>query len=281
MIHFLDFTLQNYIILRKQTFLFVTKNCPIVSYNMLNNIQQLQSSLKNHQVTQRTKGEICYWLVNIRFSSNNSNYYRILCIFAAKKETIGNGAEDKNKSAEKVEAVDLGLSVKWANMNVGAKKSSGYGTYFAWGETQPKEYYSWNTYAWSKGDSQFLTKYSTIDKRFQLAPVDDAANANWGGKWRMPTAEECKWEWITKDGVNGYKITGKRTGNSIFLPITGFRFYADTQFRGIKGIYWTSSLYTGNVNKAWCLQFDFSDVNVDYGNLSSNRFSGRCIRAVQ
>ena len=163
----------------------------------------------------------------------------------------GNGAEDKNKSAEKVEAVDLGLSVKWANM---------------------------------------MTKYSTIDKRFQLAPVDDAANANWGGKWRMPTAEECeelmnpnncKWEWITKDGVNGYKITGKRTGNSIFLPITGFRFYADTQFRGIKGIYWTSSLYTGNVNKAWCLQFDFSDVNVDYGNLSSNRFSGRCIRAVQ
>jgi hypothetical protein len=211
-------------------------------------------------------------------------------VFGTVSFAKGNGAEDKNKSAEKVEAVDLGLSVKWANMNVGAKKSTGYGTYFAWGETQPKEYYSWNTYAWSKGDSQFLTKYSTIDKRFQLAPVDDAANANWGGKWRMPTAEECeelmnpnncKWEWITKDGVNGYKITGKRTGNSIFLPITGFRFYADTQFRGIKGIYWTSSLYTGNVNKAWCLQFDFSDVNVDYGNLSSNRFSGRCIRAVQ
>ena len=88
LIHFLDFSLQNYIILSKQTFLFVTKNCPIVSYNMFNNIQQLQSSLKNHQVTQRTKGEICYWLVNIRFSSNNSNYYRILCIFAAKKETI-------------------------------------------------------------------------------------------------------------------------------------------------------------------------------------------------
>ena len=104
----------------------------------------------------------------------------------------GNGAEGDAKTPDGVEAVDLGLSVKWANMNVGAKKSSGYGTYFAWGETQPKEYYSWNTYAWSKGDSQFLTKYSTIDKRFQLAPVDDAANANWGGKWRMPPQRNAK-----------------------------------------------------------------------------------------
>lgn len=86
MIHYLDFSLQNYIILRKQTFLFVTKNCSIVLCDMLNNIQEPRSSLKNHQVTQRTKGEICYWLVNIRFSSNNSNYYRILCIFAAKKK---------------------------------------------------------------------------------------------------------------------------------------------------------------------------------------------------
>jgi hypothetical protein len=97
--------------------------------------------------------------------------------------------EDNSRSEDIVEAVDLGLSVRWANMNVGATKISGYGTYFAWGETAPKDYYSWNTYAWSKGDSQFLTKYSTTDRRTQLAPVDDAAQANWGGKWRMPTVE--------------------------------------------------------------------------------------------
>ncbi len=206
--------------------------------------------------------------------------------------TVGNGkvneSEDKAQTPDGVEAVDLGLSVKWANMNVGAKKSSGYGTYFAWGEILPKEYYSWNTYAWSKGDSQFLTKYSTTDHRFQLVPADDAAHANWGGNWRMPTVDEyeelianCKWEWTTKDGVNGYKVTSKKTGKSIFLPITGCRFYADTQFRGITGIYWTSSLYTANPNKAWCLEFNVSDISVYYGNLSSNRFSGRCIRAVQ
>lgn len=202
----------------------------------------------------------------------------------------GNGTDEKAKSADGVEAVDLGLSVKWANMNVGAKKASGFGSYFAWGETKPKDYYSWKTYVWSKGDSQFLTKYSSTDKRISLAPTDDAASANLGGKWRMPTAEEfdelinpdnCKWEWTTQDGVNGYKVTGKKTGNSIFLPITGFRYYENTQFRSIMGIYWTSTLYTANPNKAWCLEFNFSNIEVHYGKLSSNRFSGRCIRAVQ
>ena len=189
-----------------------------------------------------------------------------------------------------MEAVVLGLRVKWANMNVGATKDSGFGSYFAWGEVKPKKYYSWGTYIWSQGDSKFLLKYSTSDRRIQLTPSDDAARANWGGEWRMPTIEEyeelidpakCTWEWITKDGVNGYKVTGKKTGNSIFLPITGFRFYEGVQFRAIKGIYWTSMLYSGNPNKAWCLEFDFSDVDISFGKLSANRFSGRCIRAVR
>ncbi len=208
--------------------------------------------------------------------------------------TVGNAeghiTGDKTNATNGVEAVDLGLSVKWANMNVGAKKASGYGTYYAWGETKPKEYYSWDSYAWSKDKSQLLTRYSKTDKKSQLALSDDAAHENLGGKWRMPTVDEfeelinpdnCTWEWTSQDGVNGYKVTSKKNGNSIFLPITGFRYYADIQFRAISGIYWTSSLYTPNPNKAWCLEFNFNNVDVDYGNLSSNRFSGRCIRAVQ
>ena len=119
-----------------------------------------------------------------------------------------------------VEAVDLGLSVKWANVNVGAKKPSDFGTYFAWGETKPKNFYSWDSYQWSRGKTQFLTKYSTADRKTQLDPSDDAARANWGDEWRTPTEAEyeelvnpdnCKWEWTTKDGVNGYKVTGKKT----------------------------------------------------------------------
>ena len=199
-------------------------------------------------------------------------------------------ADKEAKTQDGVEAVDLGLSVKWANMNVGATKDSGFGTYFAWGEIKPKNYYSWNTYLWSQGDSNFLIRYTASDKKTQLMPNDDAARANLGGEWRMPTADECEelidpdncdWEWTTKDGVNGYKVTGKKTGNSIFLPITGFRFYGDVQFRALRGVYWTSTVYTGNLNKAWCLEFDFENIDVDFGKLSSNRFSGRCIRAVK
>jgi hypothetical protein len=201
-----------------------------------------------------------------------------------------NAADNESKSPDGVEAVDLGLSVKWANMNVGATKDSDSGTYFAWGETKPKQHYSWDTYILSKGNSQMLYKYSNIDRKIQLVPSDDAARANWGGEWRMPTIDECeeltdstkcKWEWITKNGVNGYKVTGKKTGNSIFLPITGFRFYDGIQFRGIKGVYWTSTLYTGNFFKAWFLEFDFSDAGVSFGQISSNRFSGRCVRPVR
>ena len=213
-----------------------------------------------------------------------------LMFFGAAGHANVNVTDNEDKTPDGVEAVDLGLSVKWANMNVGATKDSGFGSYFAWGEVKPKKYYSWGTYIWSQGDSKFLLKYSTSDRRIQLTPSDDAARANWGGEWRMPTIEEyeelidpakCTWEWITKDGVNGYKVTGKKTGNSIFLPITGFRFYEGVQFRAIKGIYWTSMLYSGNPNKAWCLEFDFSDVDISFGKLSANRFSGRCIRAVR
>ena len=118
-------------------------------------------------------------------------------------------------------------------MNVGAKKDSGFGSYFAWGEIKPKDYYSWDTYVWSKGNTQYLVKYSVADRKIQLVPSDDAARANWGGDWRMPTVEEyeelldpvkCTWEWTTKDGVNGYKVTGKKTGKSIFMPIHRFPF---------------------------------------------------------
>jgi hypothetical protein len=199
-----------------------------------------------------------------------------------------NGTNDEAKTPDGVQAVDLGLSVKWANMNVGATKDSGFGSYFAWGEIKPKKYYSWGTYVWSKDDTQFILKYSTTDRKSQLVPSDDAASANWGDDWRMPTVDEyeelinnCKWEWITKDGINGYKVTSKKNGNSIFFPITGFRFYEGVQFRAIKGIYWTSTVYTGNPSKAWCLEFDFSKVEVSFGNLSTNRFSGRCVRAVR
>lgn len=126
------------------------------------------------------------------------------------------------------EAVDLGLSVKWANFNIGAFDPTHYGDYFAWGETEPKETYSWATYKWCDGTDANITKYNSADGKTILEPADDAAQVHWGGKWRMPTKEEieelidnCTWSESIQNGVKGYVVTSKHTGNSIFFPYSG------------------------------------------------------------
>ena len=129
------------------------------------------------------------------------------------------------------EYIDLGLSVKWATMNVGASKAEDYGGYFAWGETEPKATYDGSTYKWCIGSTSTLTKYNTdssfgtVDNKTQLDLSDDAARANWRGAWRMPTdaewtelCEQCTWTWTTQNGVNGYKVKSKN-GNFILQTV--------------------------------------------------------------
>ena len=119
------------------------------------------------------------------------------------------------------EYVDLGLSVKWATCNVGADNPWNLGDYFAWGETEPKgDTYN---YKWYDPDYSY-TKYCDIDDKFFLDAIDDAATANWGGDWRMPTYGElqelvanCIWTETIQKGVLGYNVRGAN-GNSIFLP---------------------------------------------------------------
>ena len=146
--------------------------------------------------------------------------------------------------------VDLGLSVKWATFNVGATSPEDYGDYFAWGETELKETYSWATYKW--GTSSNLTKYNTTDGKTILDPEDDAAQVHWGGKWRMPSKEEvdeltqqCTWIWTTHNNVNGYKVTGPN-GNSIFLPAAGYKGAGPTYPAGEDGLYWTNTIEKGH-----------------------------------
>ena len=148
------------------------------------------------------------------------------------------------------EAVDLGLSVKWATFNVGATSPEDYGDYFAWGETEPKKTYSWATYKW--GTSSKLTKYNTTDGKTILDPEDDAAYVNWGDKWRMPSKEEvdeltqqCTWIWTTHNNVNGYKVTGPN-GNSIFLPAVGYKGAGPFYPAGEDGLYWTNTIEKGH-----------------------------------
>ena len=202
------------------------------------------------------------------------------------------------------EYVDLGLpsGVLWATCNVGADSPEDYGDYFAWGETQPKDYYDWSTYKWmTDGISSWkgVNKYTFADgqpsgvwynsngefigdNKTILELSDDAANANWGGDWCMPTKEEqdelrteCTWTWSKKNGVNGYTVTGPN-GNSIFLPAAGFRYGSDLHFAGYYGNYWSSSLGTYYSGDAYDL--DFSSDYVDWGN--NYRFYGYSVRPV-
>ena len=183
---------------------------------------------------------------------------------------------DPNPNTGNHEYVDLGLSVKWATCNVGASKPEDYGDYFAWGETTTKSTYDWSTYKYCNGSYNTLTKYNnsssygSVDNKTTLELADDAARANWGGSWRMPTdaeltelREQCTWTWTTQNGVNGYKVTSKKSGytnKSIFLPAAGCRYDSSLFSAGSYGCYWSSSLYTGYPNSAWGVFFYSSSV---------------------
>ena len=147
-------------------------------------------------------------------------------------ENVDNGRPIPEKFA-----VDLGLSVKWAPCNVGANSPEGYGDYFAWGEISPKMSYD---------RDNCLTMHVSMPD-ISGNPQYDAATANWGGAWRMPTEAEqdelrnnCTWKWITLKGVYGFKVTGPN-GNSIFLPAAGYRNESLSCYVGSFGCYWSST----------------------------------------
>lgn len=158
------------------------------------------------------------------------------------------------------DAIDLGLSVKWASFNIGASTPEDYGDYYAWGETEPKSEYSWETYKWCNGTSNTLTKYNcrssfgSIDNKTVLDAEDDVAHVKLGGNWRMPTNKETselsntwdksdyRWEWTTINGHKGWLVTYLVNNNSIFLPAAGFRSGTKHLSKNSYGDYSSSSL---------------------------------------
>lgn len=184
--------------------------------------------------------------------------------------------------------VDLGLSVKWANMNVGASYPEDYGNHYAWGEVTTKSNYTWGTYLWCNGSHDRQTKYctnssyGTVDNKATLESADDVVHVNWGGAWRMPTDAEwgellnqCTWTWTTQNGVKGYRVTATN-GNSIFLPAAGFRYSRDLYNDGFEGNYWSSSLSTINSYSASIVGFKSSFI----GRPSGLRSNGMSVRPV-
>lgn len=211
------------------------------------------------------------------------------------------------------EAVDLGLSVKWANMNVGASSITDYGLFFAWGETvgyssdpvnyrydnrtfdrtsykyftrtDPTDYYSDGTYDSSIYNSDGVLKAWT-------GATYDAARVNWGGTWRMPTQAECKelldtryypesyeWAWQTDylgSGHNGFLVTCLANNNSIFLPAAGMRSGNDFGGAGSYGYYWSSSVVTEDTSQAYNLPLSSGS----YYMANFYRYVGYSIRPV-
>ncbi len=171
--------------------------------------------------------------------------------------------------------IDLGLpsGTKWACCNVGASKPEEYGDYFAWGETQTKEAYNWETYIHCDGTEETCHNLGS-----DIAGTEhDAARVIWKAPWKMPTKEQyqelvdnCTSEWTTQNYVYGRKFTGPN-GGTIFLPTAGNRWNSDYYNTVSMGCYWSSTLAGNHSRYAWSLIFGWGNLYVhelgrDYGN---------------
>lgn len=191
-----------------------------------------------------------------------------------KKEKQVESPQKENQSTVG-KAIDLGLSVKWANCNVGALIPEGVGGYYAWGETEEKDEYTDSTYKYRDSNGYIDIGSSISGTQY------DVAHVKWGGSWRMPTegevtelVEKCTWKWTTSKGVEGLTVTGP-SGYSIFLPAAGHRKNWDVDERGSCGYCWSGTQYENN--GAYCLMYE------DYGWYCSNgceRYEGHSVRAV-
>lgn len=184
------------------------------------------------------------------------------------------------------EAIDLGLSVKWASFNVGASAPEEYGDYYAWGEVEPKSEYLFDNYKWSDDNGMTMTKYCTdssygiVDGKTILDSEDDVAYIKLGNNWRMPTLDEfqelidnCDSEWTAQNGVYGRKLVSRINGNSIFLPAAGADQENDA---GLKAYYWSANTL-GWGYASYFLYFTSSYSQRSYGSSCM----GRSVRAVQ
>ena len=200
--------------------------------------------------------------------------------------------------SEGPESVDLGLpsGTLWATCNVGASSPQDIGLYFAWGETEGHGndlsdgyLFDWNNYKWAEvlDEESYFTKYCVdgsrgldgfSDNKYFLDPEDDAATVLWGDQWRTPSSsqfkelrENCNWEQEEVHGVPGYRVTGPN-GNSIFLPVTGWRI-DDRLNEG--GSYWARNAKADGDGGACQLAWD------DWGWYEyGGRCNGQCVRPV-
>lgn len=219
----------------------------------------------------------------------------------AQSASSGNGGQ----RADGYEYVDLGLSVKWATCNVGASSPEEFGGYYQWAGTRDVTSTNikldWDNCPYHTGAdrSSGWTKYVTSNKssywsgrgnpdnKTVLDPGDDVAQVRRGGKWRIPTETEweelqdcCTWTRTTQNGVEGIKVTSKKSGytnRSIFLPVTGYRssnsLLSGFNFISNDGCYWSSSC-ASDTPSASCFIIQLPVTS----SSKASRWSGGCVR---
>ena len=205
--------------------------------------------------------------------------------------------------------VDLGLpsGLKWAKYNVGATSETQEGDHFMWGETTPKtaDKCNWDNYKFYAAPSTTtdpsitMTKYNTstdygenLDGMSTLRPEDDAARANMGGDWRMPTKDNFQElitytdnEWINDfdgKGTSGYKFTSrKNTNNYIFIPASQWYEDFSTYIQDTSYGVWSSSLRTSLPREAWGLNFNSNHIKAEEEyTCTYKRYYGMVVRGV-
>lgn len=179
-------------------------------------------------------------------------------------------------------AVDLGLSVDWSSINVGATGSEQQGGLYAWGELSTKETYSRENYSLCVDGVYIVPIDKDGNSTYDIAANKkyDVAAYAWGGDWQMPDEvqwnelmSECDWTWVTQSGMPGYKVTSRVNGNSIFLaaPTNG------------EGSYWTSIMYflDGPFKNNSAYHLEFSQSMVPDHCTYFYRYYGRMVRPVK
>jgi len=190
------------------------------------------------------------------------------------------------------EAVDLGLSVKWANCNVGATKPWEVGKYYAWGEVEEKSDYSWKTYKFSAGGDKKQTKYcdnskyGTVDNLHFLQKSDDVASVVMGGSWRMPTnaevnelIENCTWATDYKNDLKIIVATSTKNGATLTFPLGGYIENTTSDEKGICGYYWAAEIESGTPCDARLFTLDTKKSSIN--STEAYRYYGLNVRGVR
>lgn len=204
---------------------------------------------------------------------------------------------DNGTSVHGHEFVDLGLpsGTLWATCNVGATAPEDHGVKIAWGEIAPKDAYEWYNYKYCRGEYNTFIKYCLdagsgyngfVDSITELLSEDDAATANWGSGWCMPTIDQWRelrdnttMTWVKSQDSNQGVLFTAANGNSLFLPATNS---IDDEFPGpsVEGAYWSKTLNDSGAGHPWVFVFNCStEYNVFYDVDRCVGFSVRPVRS--